>query len=329
MKAGWWAAAAVAAVALGIAAGVATGWSAGAGTTQPAATPVPEESPTPAATAKAAGTAPGEPAEASPVRHRAMAIERLACDACHGPAAEWPSPEDHRAFAAEGCLDCHVRALEPPPIAIHLTPGGDEGEPMCAGCHSNIVQAEKPATATTKGEGNGLCFSCHKEDKAVGLPDDHAALSPVSCMVCHKTRSLVTPPITHETAGWEACSFCHSPGRLAPLKGAHKADEEEACVECHQEAKRSPKVASGMHLAALVVGGCGSCHGERGVAPLPASHSPRSEVLCTLCHGVHYQSVVEPEHSSVPGGLCARCHLRGDYQAVRRHGTLINGEGTP
>ncbi|MCC6193225.1 MAG: DmsE family decaheme c-type cytochrome [Burkholderiales bacterium] len=225
------------------------------------------------------------------------------CTSCHGesdahvnrPPDSKVRPKPDRMFGKHSqtpaedqsgaCLTCHQRG------GTHMNWAGsahDRARVACSSCH--VAHAERDQV-TVKQTQAGVCFDCHK--------DQRAAMFRYSS---HPLRS-----------GSMACSSCHQPHGSVSDFSLVRNTVNETCYTCHAD-KRGPFLWE--HPPARE--NCGECHNPHG-SNVPQMLKARGPYLCQQCH-------VAPQHpsslysgSNLPPNLagdkmlgqqCANCHSK-------------------
>ncbi len=142
------------------------------------------------------------------------------------------------------------------------------------------------------------------------------------------TGVRIGAPIPHPVEGQEECNGCHGENGIRPFPSDHAGRTDESCLVCHQ-----PGTAEGGTVAAAAaiphaVEGretCSQCHGgTTSLLPLPASHSGRSDDMCTACHKPAVGELDATATSrAIPHSItdaahedCRACHGEGKAQAM-------------
>lgn len=270
-------------------------------------TALPSATPAPSPEVDGAGGQATPPAEPGVITHRPAVLEQFLCTNCHSLNGGWLLPDSHRDIATQACENCHAPAPNPAPVVIHYTPGDTATQGLCTLCHSVGRQGQNPPIAPVVSAAQA-CASCHSGDQKGVPPQDHAGRSVATCTLCHETQQLTAKPVPHQVEGWGDCRFCHGAGLLTPLAGGHKDIPENECLNCHQTSETPPNMPLTMADHADAKGGCTSCHSENQLAPLPASHEGRSELLCTVCHRATTTEAPLVPHPLTLQSACISCH---------------------
>jgi DmsE family decaheme c-type cytochrome len=228
---------------------------------------------------------------------RAMHSDALACEACHGKAADHleagGGKETMRSFAdlsptqaSEVCLSCHEQT----------------------GNQSHMRQSEHMASGVA-------CTQCHDVH-----PDNKEKLERVShgtnamirlsqqelCTSCHEDVGADFKKPTHHRLqeGVMECSNCHNPHGSADQKQL-LADGKENCVKCHED-KRGPFA---FEHDAGNIDGCTGCHQPHGSSAPHMLKAKDERTLCVSCHS--REGAAGTPHSRLglqATGDCTRCH---------------------
>lgn len=259
---------------------------------------------------------------------------------------------------ADTCLQCHDEDYDYPVMSIFYTKHGsrkDQRSPMaglqCEACHgpggahamepyvgkkrAPIINFGQGAAASVEKQ-NGMCLSCHRDNKRMAWEAGAHSKQDMLCVDCHAIHARQDPVLAsgkqenicytchqQQQAQFERtsahpvrygkmqCSQCHNVhGTLstALLVGNTK---NATCYRCHME-KRGPF----LWAHAPVQEDCGLCHEHHGSmhAPLLKKRSP---LLCQQCHSQsgHPSNVYGPNgvQASSPflmAKSCLNCHLK-------------------
>jgi predicted CXXCH cytochrome family protein len=301
------------------------------------------------------------------------------CIACHEDKTKGKSV--HSAMAM-GCTSCHeirvnkdvtrVKLITTTPYALCLTCHADKNATQikgtahppavrdCVKCHDphssdNKFQLLK---ATSGGEKENLCLSCHKI--GVDVPEKgsrHAALD-MGCDTCHTTHKTgeigkaefdfhltkATPALcldchdvksadlqkAHQNQPFEKanCVSCHDPHESAApklmAKFTHPPFADKQCEVCHAPAKDGKVVLTQTDTKAL----CVTCHDDKAklidTAKVP---HPGAAGDCTDCHSPHASRQPGlPKTNAVD--ICLGCHSDITDQAKKPfHHQAAFGQG--
>lgn len=159
----------------------------------------------------------------------------LACEVCHGPAADHASdPGEHRPVIPRergaACLFCHeYLASRPTGFPQIVEPNHNPGQP-CIDCHlpHDPTPPEVP----------GACSACHREIASTISVSHHASLG---CATCHEAsemhreqprRALPTKPSERQFCG--RCHDVDAPSRGAiPRIDLNSHGTPYLCWQCH------------------------------------------------------------------------------------------------
>ena len=190
------------------------------------------------------------------------------CESCHGASPEHiaepttpvavdfggkhPSPAGARNAM---CLSCHDAGQR-----THWEGSQHEGRGVaCTDCHNVHAKEQKVLSKATQA---GVCFTCHKEQRA-------------------QTRRISTHPLATTSLASTAkmaCSDCHNPHGSAGPKLLVKSSVNETCYTCHAE-KRGPF----LWEHAPVAEDCTNCHTPHGSTNASLLKT-RPPLLCQQCH---------------------------------------------
>lgn len=166
--------------------------------------------------------------------HDAHRHQHVACEVCHGPAAEHAeSPTEKRPLVPRtraACPLCHGYDPSRPTGFPQIDPVTHNPLKACYTCH-NPHAPEPPRTPED-------CSACHAEIARTKAVSHHALLP---CKRCHETQKLhmVNPTASRpaKPATREFCGGCHAPGANSP-KEIPRVDlathgERYVCWQCH------------------------------------------------------------------------------------------------
>ena len=213
-----------------------------------------------------------------------LPIDKIGCEACHGPGAIHTRDENPIVIAygkitakevSEACLRCHGDVMK---TSHWGSTAHAKANVSCVSCHQIHPDDEKKPGVTDHGLVKTVMFpSAKKTDKL--LKADEATL----CSSCHRSEVAKFRQNSHHPIpeGQMVCSDCHSIHPTATAKHP-AAGMKQACVTCHTE-KAGPFVFEHDPVAGFTGGGCTECHDSHG------SHNPSllkgfSRGLCIQCH---------------------------------------------
>jgi DmsE family decaheme c-type cytochrome len=232
------------------------------------------------------------------IRHPRNALEKNACENCHGPgkahaeapgrgkdaklisfAKNDPTPVEVR---NKVCLDCHSKG----PRVFWSGSAHDSRDVSCTGCH-RVMTTFSSTAQLAKATEIETCGTCHLQKRAQQMRSSHMPLreGKMKCTSCHDAHGTVSQALLKEPSVNDSCFTCHAEKR-GPFLWEH-APVVESCVNCHDP-----------H---------GSNHERMLKAPKPR--------LCQQCH-------VETRHPTRPFGReaasnfkyvlargCVNCHV--------------------
>ena len=245
------------------------------------------------------------------------------CETCHGASpqhiADPTNPVTvafigpHAAPVAkrnETCLTCHEAGQR-----THWAGSTHDGRGVaCTDCHNLHAKQQKVLNKATQA---GVCFVCHKEQRA-------------------QSRRISTHPLavtSLATAPKMACSDCHNPHGSAGPKLLAKNSVNETCFTCHAE-KRGPF----LWEHAPVVDDCTTCHTPHGSTNASLLKT-RPPLLCQQCHSGDHASqinsganlaggnVTTTNGTQQPGAAAPRAQLAA--RACLNCHVLIHGSNHP
>jgi DmsE family decaheme c-type cytochrome len=230
------------------------------------------------------------------LHHPRDAREKMACENCHGPAAEHadaggkkhvgglisftrgdPTPVPQRNAM---CLQCHERASR----LLWQGSAHEARDVACTSCHA-VKRNETPRHQLARSSEIETCGQCHTRQRAqqMRLSRHPVAEGKMTCSSCHDPHGTVTPALLRETSVNETCYRCHAEKR-GPFLWEH-APVVESCTSCHQPHGSN-------HEAMLTVAKprlCQQCHVEVAHPTRPYGTDPASQKFvrgrsCSTCH---------------------------------------------
>lgn len=166
--------------------------------------------------------------------HDAQRHHNVACEVCHGPAADHvESPTEVRLPAPRQrgyCPLCHGYNPSRPTGFPQIDPAVHNPVKPCISCHN----PHAPETPRTPEE----CSACHGQIARTKAVSHHALLA---CTRCHEVEKAhkVTPRASRPTkpASREFCGQCHASGansaREIPRVDMAAHGERYVCWQCH------------------------------------------------------------------------------------------------
>jgi len=239
------------------------------------------------------------------------ALERRACEACHGPGAAHIADPANRsaifAFTREAgasiehmnaaCLRCHEGGAR-----LHWPGSMHERELMaCVDCHNPMTRVSGRGLLRARNV-NETCFGCHPTQRVELRKRSHMPLleGRMDCVDCHQPHGSATDPLLDAATSFELCTRCHADKR-GPFLWEH-APVTEGCTSCHlpHGSNRDSLLATSPPYL------CQQCHAQIGVANHPielmtprnlaaggsaAARDPRAiGRSCVTCHAAIHGS---------------------------------------
>jgi DmsE family decaheme c-type cytochrome len=218
------------------------------------------------------------------------------CETCHGASpehiAEPTTPVavnfggSHASTVAtrnETCLTCHESGQR-----THWAGSQHEERGVaCTDCHNVHAKQQKVLSKATQA---GVCFVCHKEQRA-------------------QTRRISSHPLATTSLASTAkmvCSDCHNPHGSVGPKLLAKSSVNETCYTCHAE-KRGPF----LWEHAPVVEDCTNCHTPHGSTNASLLKT-RPPLLCQQCHTGDHASQINSGGNLAGGNVTT---INGTQQA--------------
>ena len=236
------------------------------------------------------------------------------CSVCHANAAEHvkagggrgagnivnPSPRN-KSMSAEAkgavCLGCHADNRH---LSFWDSGRHRKNEVTCTNCHSthggntSLLRVENPVispyTRTTQVPQQEICFTCHRDIRAMVLRPSHHPIQEgkVKCSSCHNPHGALSPAMINNESVNQLCTSCHADKR-GPYMFEHPPVEEN-CLNCHNpHGSRSAKL-----LREKVPNLCQDCHDAAqhpGTAYDPpdsfAGASPNTRFVARSCMNCH------------------------------------------
>jgi hypothetical protein len=171
---------------------------------------------------------------------------------CHEqglPGVKLEPPEPHPFWLVGGhadvsCIDCHQGEREPAEsddcASCHQPPSPHFGQ-ECADCHTPFGWQESAAAWSAvvsltphRVQPDLDCLSCHSDDGATSIPENHADFPVDLCVTCHRVEvDTDAPVIPHTIEGVSNCLVCHDRDRLKPVPLDHQGWSNDFCLLCH------------------------------------------------------------------------------------------------
>jgi DmsE family decaheme c-type cytochrome len=186
----------------------------------------------------------------------------------------------------EQCLTCHKKNHEVNGFSASMH--GKQGLD-CADCHS--VHKAASTTRLLKDKANGLCLSCHTQQKVdFSKPFHHKVKeNAIQCVDCHQPHSGIDRrQVKTSFSGQETCFKCHIE-KQGPFVFDHPAIQLKGCQGCHEpHGSNNPKMLVRTTMTSL----CLECHSRSLVtknvlsSQPPSFHNLNSPTYrnCTTCH---------------------------------------------
>jgi DmsE family decaheme c-type cytochrome len=178
------------------------------------------------------------------IRHPRSALEKNACENCHGPgkahaeapgrgkdaklisfAKNDPTPVEVR---NKVCLDCHSKG----PRVFWSGSAHDTRDVACTGCHRVMTTLSSKAQLVKATEIE-TCGTCHLQKRAQQMRSSHMPLreGKMTCTSCHNAHGTISQALLKEPSINDSCFSCHTEKR-GPFLWEH-APVVESCVNCH------------------------------------------------------------------------------------------------
>jgi predicted CXXCH cytochrome family protein len=225
--------------------------------------------------------------------------------------------------AVRDCVKCHdPHASENKNQLLKATSGGEK-ENLCLSCHRTGLDV--PATGSRHAALDMGCDTCHTTHKTGerGKPEFDFHLTkavPALCIDCHdaKDANLVK---AHQNQPFATanCLTCHEPHQSQMPKlmqtFRHNPFENKMCDSCHQPAKDGKVVLVQSDTKAL----CVTCHADEAAKIESAKvQHPGAMGSCTDCHNPHAGKTpgfIQPD----PVNACLNCHTDQAEQHKKAH----------
>jgi predicted CXXCH cytochrome family protein len=258
------------------------------------------------------------------------------CIQCHEDKSKGKAV--HSAIAM-GCTSCHeirvtkdvtrVKLITATPYKLCLTCHSDKDATQiqghvhqpavrdCLTCHDPHTSENKNQLlkATSGGEKENLCLSCHQT--GLNVPDKgsrHAALD-IGCETCHTTHKAgdrekpeFAYHLTKSTP--QLCIDCHDP-KAADLQKAHQGQPfgTADCVQCHDpHQSNAPKLMQAYLHNPFENKMCDTCHQPAKDGKVVLTQAD-AKSLCVTCHEDKAKQI---DSAKVPhpgaAGDCTDCH---------------------
>lgn len=208
----------------------------------------------------------------------AIVGQRMACEACHGPASI------HLAAETEGSLNGKSLTHE-------------------EGIATLRVPSKLPAR-----EANEICLTCHQSGEQFywkNGPHNRNGLACITCHTVHKPADTAHKSMLKKANINELCLTCHKSKRFQLSRSSHMPIQEGGmtCVSCHNpHGSSAPKQLKAASVNEL----CEGCHADKR-GPMLFDHAPVRE-NCLNCHEPHGSNNDKVLVAKKPF-LCQRCHI--------------------
>lgn len=251
---------------------------------------------------------------ASPVNSLLVSPPDKLCKECHGPRCKVGQVSIAAAVEGTDCTTCHSGhssfdkgLLGPFGHKVFL-------EKNCEECHNPITSQRD---ITTKIEGAGLCFKCHKRNisKYEYVENDiHVKDAKNPCTVCHDEHASNQKNLTKKESS--ICAKCHesTEKRTAAMESSLKSVgcepvKNRKCFECHIPSHSSRP----LNFRADEIPLCARCHAAEHKITHPVGmdiKDPRTggPLTCNSCHSMHSANADFMLTHDRKRALCIQCH---------------------
>jgi predicted CXXCH cytochrome family protein len=234
------------------------------------------------------------------------------CLSCHGDKDSSQIKGHVHPPAVRDCLKCHdPHTAENKNQLLKATTGGEK-ENLCLSCHrTGLDVPEKGSRHAALDMGCDTCHTTHKTGEAGKMEFDFhlTKAAPALCLDCHDAKDEKLQK-AHQGQPFATadCTSCHNPhqSRMPKLMQTflHNPFENKMCDTCHQPAKDGKVVLTQQDSKAL----CVTCHDDK-AKQIDSAKVPHPGAMgeCIDCHNPHAsKSPGLPKTDAV--NICLNCH---------------------
>ncbi len=231
-----------------------------------------------------------------------------ACESCHAPAKFTNfggTAMNHTPVAGTPCATCHESGKSWYGVTIVTLPStGHIPNPSsldCGGCHTSTTSFKTWTMNHTGITTN--CSSCHggQFPGVRSKPRDHPPTT-ADCSQCHNTSSFDGGSRVTAAKSTESATALAPRRDAAPTPPQARANAGIPATPGNAE----PRARGAIH-AAVMPGGCASCHNGSSAPGRPARHLA-TLASCDSCHRTTAWIPANFTHTGVATGTCATCH---------------------
>lgn len=222
---------------------------------------------------------------------KAKTTNAQSCEACHGPGkAHVDGGGDKTKIftfknlkpsqVAERCLACHQNNKD---HQAFISSQHNRADVTCTSCHS--IHKAKVTEALLTEKDPGLCYSCHKAEKAAFMKPFHHRVNEglIKCSDCHNAHGSTSDHQLRTTAAQDqVCFKCHSEKR-GPFVFEHEPVKVEGCTACHTpHGSSNPRLLTRARVNSL----CLSCHSALSTGMNSGNNHSQNVARqsCIACH---------------------------------------------
>ena len=223
--------------------------------------------------------------------------------------------------AVRDCLKCHDPHTAENKNQLMKATSGGEKENLCLSCHQTGLNVpDKGSRHAALDMGCDTCHTVHKSGERGKMEFDFhlTKATPALCIDCHDAKDAKLQA-AHQNQPFATadCVTCHDPhqSRSPKLMQAfqHNPFENKMCDTCHAPAKDGKVVLTQADTKSL----CVTCHDDKAklIETAKVQH-PGAAGDCTDCHNPHASKSPGLPKSN-PVNICLGCHAEQAEQAKK------------
>jgi predicted CXXCH cytochrome family protein len=234
--------------------------------------------------------------------------------------------------AVRDCLKCHDPHTSDNKFQLLKATSGGEKENLCLSCHKTGLNiSEKGSRHAALDMGCDTCHVTHKTGVELTAENRFHLIksAPALCIDCHDIKDAALQKAhQNQPFGTANCVSCHDPHQSTSAKlmqtFTHPPFAEKMCETCHAPAVDGKVVLAQKDVRAI----CITCHDEQAKKIEGAKFGhPGAQGDCTDCHNPHASPQPGlPKTDAV--NICLGCHSEiGDLAKKAVHHQPVFGQG--